>query len=522
MEESDHKPKTKEEKKAAMTVAERLNKILQPRKTKWSMGGAHSQSSSRSSRTYISRRSTTREDIGRVVSHHELTFLTSEPMLARRELVILDTRKVNEAFSDDPKYIPGGGKGALRPHAELKYESIRERFQHNKVVPVLAAHFVNRVNPTHTASAVRIHSSASPTRREKTRPLVPHLSSLEAKSPILSDSKSRVHISSGSTVFCVLRDAKIQAIPFLVPRDEADDFEDRFGMGDTARIPEVQVRTLPFYDSDHAPWRNTSSFQHRMQNEIAKINLMAVRGLDGMKAVKTVADDPYDRGDAVAELSSFGTSASSTSKWKVTEKEINDVKRRLRFVVPDKSLAGRAIVMTDAMKVEPSFLLDAKYVGRDGENSRRMRSAARYQEIRASIRKSRGPIRFPIPCAELWFPYEGDPLLDPRAIELVSFIVHFVEGSHHFAFLRDIGCPAIPILVNSDEAADFKSEFECDDFSSIPDPTEHDHEQIIPSWTKPRIEVRDTSVDAHPWRKKWKKKEKPQDRHDHDSVTSKS
>eukprot|EP00762_Andalucia_godoyi_P000765 ANDGO_03690.mRNA.1 hypothetical protein len=479
--------------------------------------------------------------------HRELTFYTSEHMVSSRTIVFLDPQRVDAAFKFDPKYVPRHAHGTKRERGNIKYKDAKEALKVNRVVPVPAACLYYMINPTNTASACSLAMNTvthlppiSPTKLSERTVYVGQASptastawttepekSNPAKSMspplqrVVDDSSTEkfIHISHGAYLFCVLRDGRIPCIPFLVPTEERAAFEKLYGVANVSLYPEVQIRAKSFVEEDLFPWRSGERYKKEMETTIAKINSLQNLSLKNSLLKDHNADgdssaaSPDEKTRLTAE-EGINTSHVRKPAHMPSMEEIFELQKNLKFFVSETSLIGRQIVYVDLQKVNQSFFYDRKYVGPGGRGSRRKRSFQAYQDIRKKVRSCQ---TVPVIAAQLLDADEVDISIDRRTIDLVELVVHFVEGSHLFAVLRDAGCPSIPLLVMEEEAEAFESEFGVTDPALcegepayLLDPPAKPSEQTGDSphvWSQPPVEIRSKDEVEHPWRRGWKKEQ---------------
>jgi hypothetical protein len=324
----------------------------------------------------------------------------------------------------------------------------------------------------------------------------------------LDGGEAFVHISDGSALFSVLRDLRIPVIPILVPLEEQHEFEARFGIVDQkVKKPEVTIRMQGFTDEDLQPWRANEHYKQAMETTVAKINTLHNITLKSMGNEDSLASAMKTSTAAAATPSEKTEKSSSKTKDLMpNQKEIDRMMDALQFEVVESSLKGRQIVYLDVQRLNSAFYYDHKYVGPGGEGSRRERSLTEYAAIRKALKQK---CSAPILAAQLLDPSAADATVDRRTIDLVDNVVHFVQGSHMFAILRDAGCPVVPVLVMEDEVDDFQLCFGYEEsaLQSLMQLTERraqaTAEVHMPKWLFPKISVIRDDDERHPWRRKW-------------------
>lgn len=298
-----------------------------------------------------------------------------------------------------------------------------------------------------------------------------------------------------------MRDMRTPTVPLFVPIDQEVEFRARFSSlsADDSSRPEVEIVENTFFDGDLTPWRETKSYKQNMDATMRKLTSTVLH--------KTPKSDREAQPTlSVSSPMDIVAGDNPRKPGGLSAEEIDFAKRHLRYVVNDRTLRGRTVVMIDPQKLQQSFRLDSKYVGELGANSRRLRSKLRYAEIRRAVAAK---AVFPVPLVELRDAAEADLSVDLRSVPFTETIAHFKMGSHLFAFLRDIQCPAVPVAVALDDAKVFREQYGSglleilgenaaleDDFTSV--------------WKLPNVEIRKTGRESEsPKRTEWRRKSSP-------------
>lgn len=443
--------------------------------------------------------------LGRMVA-----FFTTSDLLSKRALVFLDVQKVDAALKirNAARFdvsirlaSDSSSAGHLADDdsvAASVYSRILLNLKKTGTCHVLAACLFKSNSLTQAGSPGKVgNETTSEDRRPmKQREMQPGSPSapMRRSSIVLS-----MRITRGSVLFSVLRDTNAMVLPFLVPRDQKEEFIARFGMSDAAdnspsqqqHLPTVEIRSPADKEQTvMAPWRRNASYKTAMAAVSGLIQSMRPTvgfgswsasdrqqmlplGRSPESPVQTTAAALMDALDGEGGASaSIGGGIRSTGgndppvAWVSSDPSVLSLNLRIRFTVKDTTLQSKTVVYLNPSRVESSFMLDRKYVGWQGKHSRRFRSLRKYEEIKQLIlRKAKattGSLSLALPCAELLELEFADVVAAPALVGLetaVSSIVHFVDGSHVYAVLRDLGLPCVPVLVLADEADEFIREY---------------------------------------------------------------